>query len=190
MSWGTGRVDQRSFFKGAMSWAVPEKIGRAGAIACLAIECNPLCRIVLGRNLHLDENAISDTDAIMERERYVRQCASRPGYIHAEKTGDERGAPHVWPCREVLLPARSMSSSEFRTEWNPEIEAKAIASSVVRTCSVLAVSPTEISSYVLLSINPRFIQIPSPLKCRPMSSLHAIVCPASAVQSDCNHYAG
>ena len=28
MSWGTGRVDQRSFFGGARSWAVPEKIGK------------------------------------------------------------------------------------------------------------------------------------------------------------------
>ena len=45
-----------------------------------------------------------------------------------------------------MPPARSMSSSELRTELNPEMEAKAIASSVVSTCSVPAVSPTEISS--------------------------------------------
>lgn len=63
---------------------------------------------------------------------------------------------------EGTPPARSISSSLFRTEWNPEIEAKAIASSVVSTCSVLVVSPTEISSYALLSMNPRFILIPSP----------------------------
>src|SRR5205814_5769209 len=43
--------------------------------------------------------------------------------------------------------------------WKPEIEAKAIASSVVNTCSVDAVSPIAISSYVLLSMKPRFIQI-------------------------------
>src|ERR1035438_6393102 len=84
-------------------------------------------------------------------------------------------AHHIFGPVGGMPPARSMRSSEFRTEWNPEIEANAIASSVVRTCSVLAVSPTEISSYVLLSINPRFIQIPSRFKCQPTSNLHVIV---------------
>ena len=49
------------------------KNGHAGVIACLAIECNRLCRIVLGRNLDFDVNAFSDTDAIMEGERHARQ---------------------------------------------------------------------------------------------------------------------
>ena len=84
-------------------------------------------------------------------------------------------------------PARAISSSDFRTEWNPEMEAKAIASSVVNTCSVAAVSPTAISSYVLLSINPRFIRIPSPLNRRPIYSLCVIVWPGSEDQSDCSH---
>src|SRR5208337_614467 len=70
-------------------------------------------------------------------------------------------AHHMFGPVGGIPPARSIRSSILRTEWNPEIEANAIASSTVRTCSVPAVSPTEISSYVLLSINPRFMQIPS-----------------------------
>jgi hypothetical protein len=44
-----------------------------------------------------------------------------------------REAHHMFGPVGGMPPARPTSSSEFRTEWNPEIEAKAIASSVVRT---------------------------------------------------------
>ena len=42
---------------------------------------------------------------MMERERYVRQRASRSGNIHAEKAGDQRGAPHVWSRRRYTAGA-------------------------------------------------------------------------------------
>src|SRR6476620_9019468 len=83
-----------------------------------------------------------------------------PG-IFMLKRPDTSEAHHIFGPVGGTPPARSMSSSVFSTESNLEIEAKAIASSVVSTCSVLAVSPTEISSYVLLSINPRFMTTPS-----------------------------
>ena len=50
-------------------------------------------------------------------------------------------AHHIFGPVGGTPPARSTNSSALSMEWNPEIEAKAIASSVVSTCSVEAVSP-------------------------------------------------
>jgi hypothetical protein len=55
-----------------------------------------------------------------------------PG-IFMLKSPEIREAHHMFGPVGGMPPARPTSSSEFRTEWNPEIEAKAIASSVVRT---------------------------------------------------------
>ncbi len=110
-----------------------------------------------------------------------------PGRFVAKRPEMSEAHHMFGPVGSMLLTARSMSPSESRTAVNPEIEAHAIASSVVKTCSVLAVSPTEISSYVLFSINPRFIEVPFPLQRRPMCRLNAIVFSRSTAQRDCNH---
>jgi hypothetical protein len=62
-----------------------------------------------------------------------------------------------------------------------------MASSVVSTCSVPAVSPTEISSYVLLSINPRFIVIPFQINYRLICRSLDIVFGQAADRRDCSH---
>src|ERR1039457_977848 len=87
------------------------------------------------------------------------------------KRPETREAHHMFGPVGGTPPARSISSSDFNTEWNPEIDANAIASFAVSTCSVRAVSPTEISLYVLLSINPKFIGNPSLLNCGPIRNL-------------------
>ena len=70
---GYRKCGQAQLFHRCNELCSARKDGRAGVIACLAIEYNALCRIVLGRNLDFDEDAFSDTDAIMERERHARQ---------------------------------------------------------------------------------------------------------------------
>ena len=187
MSWGTGSVDKRSFSKGAMSCAVPEKMDVP--VLFLALQSNVTffvesslavtCTLTKMRSpTRMRFWNASDT-FVSEHPGPGRFMAKRPEMSEAH---------HMFgPVGSMLLTPRSMSSSGSRMELNPEIEANAIASSVVKTRSVLAVSPTEISSYVLFSINPRFIQIPSPRKCRLLSTLLVIVRLAGAVQSDCNH---
>src|ERR1019366_7813312 len=187
MSWGTGSVDKRSFSKGAMSCAVPEKTDAPAPL--LASQSNVTFFV---------ESSLAVTSTLTKMRSPTRMSLWNasdtlvsehpgPGRFVAKRPEMSEAHHMFGPVGSMLLTARSMSPSESRTAVNPEIEAQAIASSMVKTCSVLAVSPTEISSYVLFSINPRFIQIPSPFKCQPISSSHAIVRPRSAVQSDCNH---
>ena len=89
-----------------------EKLGgpgedwRAGAVVRLTIECNPPGGIVLGRDLHLHENAVTDADAMVKGERDVRERATGPGNVHAEEARDQRRAPHVRARWEGSPPAR------------------------------------------------------------------------------------
>lgn len=146
-------MDQRSFLKGAMSCAVPVKIEVPAAL--FAAQSNviffvasslPETRTLTRMRSPTWMRAWNDNDTSVS-------VTPGPG-IFMLKRPDISDAHHMFGPIGGTPPARSISSSLFRTEWNPEIEAKAIASSVVSTCSVLAVSPTEISSYALLSMNP------------------------------------
>jgi hypothetical protein len=125
---GYGEVDQRSFFSGAMSCAVPEKMDIPEPV--LASQSNVTLFV---------ESSLAVTCTLTRMRSPTRMrlwnesdtfVSVHPGRgIFMLKKPEISDAHHMFGPVGGMPPARSMSSSEFRTELNPEIDAKAIASS-------------------------------------------------------------
>src|SRR3569833_1244152 len=183
MSCGTGSVDQRSFVVGASRSAVPEKIEVPSLLLAWQSKMIFFVASSLATTFTLTRMRSPTRMRFLKDRETLVSVQPGPGVFMLNRP-DINEAHHILGPVGGMPPARFVCSSEFSTAWKPEMDANAIASSGVSTCSVDAASPIAISSYVLLSMNPRFILL---LHARLTGVSQAIVCCSAGVQSDLNH---